>query len=163
MSTRPVVLVVAVARNGVIGASGAIPWHLPEDLRRFKALTMGGALIMGRKTFDAIGRPLPGRQSIVVTRDPSWQTDDVATASSLPEALGLVEPGRAPYVIGGGEIFRLALPLADRVEITEVDQEPDGDATFPPLQPADWVEVSRETHDGYAYVTHDRRRDTVEL
>lgn len=162
MSAEPVVLVAAVALNGVIGAEGDIPWHLPEDLRRFKALTMGGALIMGRKTFDAIGRPLPGRQTIVVTRDPSWQADGVTTAGSVEHALGSVEQERAPYVVGGGEIYRLAMPLADRLEITEVHRSPEGDATFPTIRAADWVEVFRETHDAYSYVAYERRRDTVE-
>ena len=148
-----VVLVAAVARNRVIGRDGVMPWHLPEDLRRFKALTMGHTLVMGRRTYDSIGRPLPGRRTVVITRQADWAVEGVTTAGSLEAALALVV-GDA-YVVGGGEIYALALPLADRLELTEVDSAPVGDTYFPEVGPA-WRETAREPHDGYAFVTYRR-------
>ena len=148
-----VVLVAAVARNRVIGRDGVMPWHLPEDLRRFKALTMGHTLVMGRRTYDSIGRPLPGRRTVVITRQADWAVEGVTTAGSLEAALALVV-GDA-YVVGGGEIYALALPLADRLELTEVDSAPVGDTYFPEVGP-DWRETAREPHDGYAFVTYRR-------
>ncbi|HZI96676.1 MAG TPA: dihydrofolate reductase [Actinomycetales bacterium] len=150
-----VTLVAAVGRNGVIGRDGQLPWPPTGDLKHFKRTTMGHTLVMGRKTYDSIGRPLPGRTTIVVTRQPRWHADGVTTASSLDRALALAE-GEV-FVIGGGEIYRQAMPRADALLITEVDQAPDGDTTFPEIDPAHWVETSREQHDGFAVVTHTRR------
>jgi dihydrofolate reductase len=149
-----VTLIAAVARNGVIGVDGDLPWRLPEDLRRFKALTLGGTLVMGRKTYESIGRPLPGRTTIVVTRQADWHADGVTVAHSLEDALALVE-GDA-WVAGGGEVYAAALPYADRLEITEVDLEPDGDAFFPEWDRSLWREVGHEEHDGYAFATFTR-------
>lgn len=157
MTTREISMIAAVARNGVIGADGGIPWHLPGDLPRFKRLTMGGALIMGRKTFDSIGRPLPGRQTIVATRDPEWSHEGATAVPNLQAALAAVEDGRSVHIAGGGEIYRLAMPLATRLEITEVEMEPEGDATFPTIDPQAWAELSRQPHDGFSYVTYARR------
>jgi dihydrofolate reductase len=157
-----VVAIAAVARNGVIGADGAIPWHLPGDLPRFKRLTSGHVLIMGRKTYDSIGRPLPGRTTIVITRNPQWQADGVRVVHSWDDALKLaaeVDPEGPVFIAGGGDIYRTALPVTDRLEITEVDAEPDGDATFPEIIASDWEETDRDDdHDGFSWVTYVSRR-----
>jgi dihydrofolate reductase len=152
-----VTLIVAVGKNGVIGRDNDLPWRLPEDLKRFKRLTLGHTLVMGRKTYDSIGRPLPGRATIVVTRRRDWSADGVTVAYSLPEALSLATGDRV-FVAGGGEIYRQALPYADGLEVTEVDQTPDGDVTFPDLDPAIWQEVAREPYDGFSFVTYRRKR-----
>ena len=150
------VLVVAIADNGVIGKDGAIPWHISEDLKRFKALTMGHTIVMGRKTWDSLPRrPLPGRANVVVTRQADWRADGAVVASSLGQA---VEGTSGPvFVIGGAEIYDLALPHATRIELTEVHQDFDGDARFV-FDRSGWRETSRESHvtpDGlrYSYVT----------
>jgi dihydrofolate reductase len=153
-----ITIIVAVADNGVIGNAGKIPWHLREDLQRFKRLTMGHPIVMGRRTWESIGRPLPGRESIVVTRQQGYRAEGARVAGSLKEALDLA--GRDAFVIGGGEIYREALPLARRVELTRVHASPEGDATFPSLGP-EWREVAREEHpEGsppYGFVTLERR------
>ena len=159
-AARRITLIAAVARNGVIGADGAMPWHLPEDFAFFKRTTMGHPLVMGRATFDAIGRPLPGRRSIVITRTRNWRHDGVEVAGSMPVALDLAASGRGGdevFVIGGGQIYRLAMPVADRLLITEVDLEPEGDVTFPRIDALEWVEVSRDERDGFAFVEYGRR------
>jgi dihydrofolate reductase len=150
------ILIAAVGRNGVIGRDNDLPWRIREDLQRFKRLTLGHTLVMGRKTYDSIGRPLPGRTTIVVTRQPGWSAAGVQVANSLDEALKLAD-GIDVYVAGGGEIYRLALPLADRLELTEVDQSPDGDVTFPLFDEQDWSESAREEHDGFTFVTRLRK------
>ena len=159
MSDTPqcVVLVAAVADNGVIGADGELPWHLPDDLAHFRRVTTGNVVIMGRKTFESIGRPLPGRTNIVVTRNPDWSADGVVTAPSLTGALDLAEEydGDA-MVIGGGEIYALAMPLADRQVLTEVHAAPDGDACYPAFDRAEWTETAREERDGYDLVWLER-------
>lgn len=137
-------LIVAVSENGVIGRANRLPWRLPEDLQRFRRLTTGHPVIMGRKTFESIGKPLPGRTSIVVSRTERFP--GTITARSLDEALE--EAARAPgadatFVIGGGEVYREALPLAARIHLTRVHARVDGDATFPELG-KEWVEVGRE-------------------
>ena len=130
-----VALVWAEARGGVIGHGGGIPWHLPEDLAHFRELTTGSTVVMGRKTWDSLPerfRPLPGRANVVVTRQADWRADGAETAGSVEEALREhASGGRAAWVIGGGEIYRQALPLASRVEITEVDLEVEGDTRAP--------------------------------
>lgn len=159
---RPeVVLVVAAAENGVIGRAGRLPWHLPEDLRRFRRMTVGHPVIMGRRTFEAIGRPLPGRHNIVLTRDPAWRAEGVTAASSLAEAVaaaGLDPRTRAPrlFVIGGAEVYALALPVATAIELTRVHARPEGDAHFPGPDPATWQRVSAEPGDGVTYERWER-------
>lgn len=144
---RPLVsLIVAVAENGVIGRENALPWRLPEDLRRFKAITMGKPILMGRRTYDSIGRPLPGRTNLVLTRDPAWRAEGVIPVGSIDEALRRAAGADELVVIGGAEVYRLTLPLASRVYLTQVHANVPGDATFPPLQPGEWREVERQTH-----------------
>ena len=157
MST--VTLVAAVAANGVIGKDGALPWHLPDDLRNFKRLTRGHVLVMGRRTFDSIGRPLPDRTTIVVTRQSQWRAEGVQTAADVPEALArAAQLDEQVFVAGGQEIFREALPVADTMVISKVDARPDGDTVFPPVDWAAWQEESREPMDGFEVVTYQRRR-----
>ncbi|MET0863246.1 MAG: ACT domain-containing protein [Nakamurella sp.] len=150
-----ITLVAAVARNGTIGADGGLPWHLPADLKRFKALTMGHPMIMGRKTFDSIGRALPGRRTIVVTRDPGWTAPGVQTAPSVPAALAAAG-GEEIMVVGGGEIYAQTIDLADRLEITQVDMDVAGDTRFPEIDPARWREAGRIAADGYSFVSYQR-------
>ena len=158
MKQREVFLVVAVATNGVIGKDGALPWHLPADLRHFKALTTGKPMIMGRKTFESLPGLLPGRRHIVLTRDTGWAEDCAEVAHSPEEAIALAN---APHiaVIGGAEIYRQFLPHADRIEWTEVAAEPDGDTCFPAFDRGEWAETAREEHPadgrspGFAFVT----------
>ncbi len=153
-----VVGIAAVARNGVIGADGDIPWRIPEDWQRFKRLTMGQVLIMGRKTWASIGRPLPGRTTYVVTRDKMWRGEDVYAVPFLDEAFTQAA-AREPetiFVAGGGEIYRAAWDRLTGLEITEVDAQPEGDVTFPEIRSDEWREISREPHAGYAFVGYRR-------
>ena len=154
-----VTLIAAVARNGVIGADGGIPWHLPEDFAHFKATTLGHTLVMGRATFDSIGRPLPGRTTIVLTRDPGWTADGVLTARDLEEALALAEGD--VYVAGGATVYAAALPYADEQLLSEVDLEPDGDTFYPEFDEEQWPELSREHHDGFDVVRRVRKPRTA--
>ena len=142
-----VVLVAAVADNGVIGDGPDIPWHVPGEQAGFKALTMGHVLLMGRTTYESIGRPLPGRTTVVLTRDPSWSADGVLVAHSLDEALALAAdlPGEV-MVVGGAEVYAAALPVADAMVLTEVHLTPDGDVHFPSFDRAAWTETRREPH-----------------
>ena len=155
---RRITLVAAYARNRVIGDRGRIPWRIPEDFAHFKATTMGGVLVMGRATYDSIGRPLPGRTTIVVTRNPDWTADGVLVAHSLDEALELAaeQPGQT-FVVGGTQVYEQALPRATHQVLTEVDLTPDGDACYPEFDPEDWVETRREPHDGFTWVWWQRR------
>jgi dihydrofolate reductase len=149
-----VTLIAAVARNGVIGADGGIPWHLPEDFAHFKATTLGHTLVMGRATYDSIGRPLPGRATIVLTRDPSWCADGVQVAHSIEEALALAEGD--VFVAGGATVYEAALTHADVQLVSEVDLEPDGDTFYPAIDPVDWAEAGREAHEGFDVVRWER-------
>ena len=133
-------------RNRAIGHQGKLPWHLPADLQRFKSLTLGHHIIMGRKTWESIGRLLPGRTSVVVTRNAQYGAPGALVAPSLPEALALVQSDPEPFVIGGAEIFREALPFAGRVYLTEILAGYEGDAWFPMLPTAQWTCVHREHH-----------------
>ncbi|HEV2816643.1 MAG TPA: dihydrofolate reductase [Allosphingosinicella sp.] len=136
--TRPrIEIVVARADNGVIGANGTLPWRLPRDLRHFKAITSGAPMIMGRKTFESLPNILPGRRHIVLTRDPAWRREGVEIAHSVADALALVGGDRVS-IIGGAEIYRLFLPIADTIHLTEVHLEPAGDTFFPEPDPAIW-------------------------
>jgi dihydrofolate reductase len=146
MDNPPITLVVARAQNGVIGRGGKLPWHLPADLKRFKALTMGSVMVMGRKTFDSLPGLLPGRRHIVLTRDSAWRAEGAEVAHSTEEALALAH-GERISVIGGAELFALFLPLADRIELTEVLEDVDGDTVMPdPRQSGEWRETFREEH-----------------
>jgi dihydrofolate reductase len=135
MSQPTVVLYVARADNGVIGRDGGLPWRLPEDLKRFKAMTMGKPMIMGRKTFESLPGRLPGRRHIVLTRDASWQADGADVAADVEGALGRAGDVEEVAVIGGAEIFALFMARADRIELTEVHREVEGDVVMPPLGP----------------------------
>jgi dihydrofolate reductase len=159
-----ITLVAAVARNGTIGADGALPWRLPADLKRFKTLTMGHPMIMGRKTYDSIGRALPGRRTIVVTRDPGWTAPGVETAASVPAALAAAAIGAEEImVVGGGEIYRQTIQLADRLEITHLDIDVVGDTRFPEIDPVRWREVDRVAGDGYSFVSYQHRGPVTDL
>ncbi len=136
-------LIVAAARNNAIGKGNTLPWSLPNDLKHFRDLTAGHAVIMGRKTFESIGRPLPKRRNIVITRQDDYRPEGVEVVNSLDEALRRAGEGEA-FVIGGGEIFKQSLPLADRVYLTRVEADVEGDAFFPALDPTEWDEISRE-------------------
>jgi dihydrofolate reductase len=160
-----ITLVVAVAENGVVGKAGALPWRIPEDLKRFKALTMGKPVIMGRKTWDSLPRkPLPGRHNIVMTRDPSFRADGATVARSFDDALAqAAKDGPDEIMIIGGEaVFAAALPRAQRIHLTEVAAAPEGDAFMPRFDAAQWREIAREgpyVADGlaYSFVTLHRR------
>ena len=160
---RRLALVAAIAANGVIGARNRLPWRLPEDLRHFRALTIGHAVIMGRRTWQSIGRPLAQRQNIVVSRQRAFVADGAQTASSLDEALARVDMPDPAFVIGGTELFRDALPSADTLYITEIARAFDGDVTFPPFDRARWREAARQQGRSaepdafdYAFVTYER-------
>lgn len=152
-------LVAAMGRNRVIGRDGDMPWHFSEDLKHFKRTTIGGVMIMGRKTFDSIGRPLPGRRSIVITRSADWSHEGVEVVHSLDEALMLAGTEAPVFVVGGGEIYAQALPLATRLVLTEIDDAPEGDTYFPDWPRTEWTETSRiagETNPELAFVTWER-------
>jgi dihydrofolate reductase len=139
--------VVAVARNGVIGREGGLPWHISSDLKRFKEITMGKPVIMGRKTWESLPRkPLPGRRNIVITQQRGYVAEGADVAESPQAALLMVPDAPEVAVIGGGEIYRLFWPQVDRLYLTEVDLVVDGDTHFPAVDPAEWREVSREVH-----------------
>jgi len=141
-------LVAAVAANGVIGAGGKLPWRIPEDLRHFKSLTLGHPVIMGRKTWESLGRPLPGRENIVVTRTPGFEAPGAHVAASLDGALALCAGEPVAFVIGGGEIYAAALPLADGMVLTEIGRDFPGDARFPEFDRNGWRETQRKPHTG---------------
>ena len=161
-----IAFVVAVAENSVIGQKGDLPWsRLPDDLQHFKRLTLGHPVVMGRRTFDSLGRALPKRPNIVITRQPGWTAPGCETAASVLGALARArELDTEVFVIGGGEIYREALPAADVVYLTEVHHRFEGDASFPPLSPTEWREETRERHEAderhayaFSFVTLRRR------
>jgi len=161
-------IVVAVAANGTIGANGTLPWRLPGDLRRFRSLTTGHAVVMGRRTWESIGRPLPERQNIVVTRSSDFAAAGAEIAHSLDEALRLARLPLPVFCIGGAELYREALPRADALYVTEVARAVPGDTVFPPFDRREWREAAREKHapDGpdalpFDFVTYVRRRDAA--
>lgn len=137
-------LIVAASRNGVIGANNKLPWHLPADLKRFKQLTLNHPILMGRKTFESIGKPLPGRTNIVITRQKGFQCCGTTVVHSLEEALLICENERESFVIGGAEIFKHALPFADRIYLTRIEKDFEGDIKLLEIDPEVWKEVSRE-------------------
>lgn len=161
MAQPTIALVVAVARNGVIGRDNGLAWHLSNDLKRFKALTMGTTLLMGRRTWDSIGRPLPGRRSLVLTRDRSFHAEGAETVHDWESALA--KAGDRLMVVGGAEIYALALPHADLIHLTEVEAEPDGDVRFPTFDRSSYRQTFREAHpagprDDYPYAFVDLER-----
>ena len=162
-------LIAAVSRNGIIGHKGELPWRISDDLKNFKSITMGKPIIMGRRTFDSIGAALDGRQNIVVSRSEKIINDDVEMASSFDKALKIaskVNPVEV-MIIGGGEIYNLALPKADRIYLTEVHIDVKGDVYFPPLNPKHWGEVSRkffsaeDSNPAYSFVVLERNYSKV--
>ncbi|MDT0513216.1 dihydrofolate reductase [Halomonas sp. LES1] len=167
----PIAMIAAMDRNRVIGVDNALPWYLPEDLKFFKRMTQAKPLVMGRKTFDSIGRPLPGRLNIVVTRDQSFQHDgirvchDIASALTLADQQATIDGVEEIMVMGGAEIYAQALPHASRLYLTEVNVEVEGDARFPEIDPAEWVEVQRvagspaEGQPAYDFVEYRRREE----
>lgn len=161
-SIAPFTIVVATDAARGIGVRNTLPWRLPEDLAHFKRLTTGHAIIMGRKTFDSIGRPLPNRRNIVITRNPDWRHAGVESAPSLAAALQLTA-GEQAFVIGGAQIYAEALPQASRLVVTEIGKAFECDAHFPPLDADQWQETAREAHSSqgggfdYAFVTYQRK------
>lgn len=155
-----IVLVAAVAKNRVIGRDNTLIWNIPADMAHFKALTAGHTVIMGRKTWESLPprfRPLPGRRNIVISRQADYDAAGAEVAASLEGALKLAASNKIAFVIGGEQIYRLALPFAHRLEITEVDLEPEGDAWFPEISAVDWKKAEKTEGDGYAFVTYRRQ------
>jgi dihydrofolate reductase len=156
LSDARITMVVARAENGVIGKDGGLPWHISEDLRHFKRVTMGSAMIMGRRTFESLPGLLPGRRHIVLTRDPEWRAEGAEIARSAEEAMILAGKERVS-IVGGADIFALFEPIAEAVELTEIRGAPEGDTFLPPFDPARWRETAREDREGYSFVTLTRR------
>ncbi len=159
-------ILVAMARNRTIGINNALPWRCPEDLRHFKALTMGHYIVMGRKTYDSIGKPLPGRTTVVVTRNRELKIDDCIMAHSLQEAIAACPAGEEIFIVGGAELYAQALPVADTLYITEILEDVAGDAQFPEFVRSQWLETSREPRRQetpqpleYHFVTYRRKQD----
>lgn len=156
-------LVVAMDRQRGIGVDNKLPWHLPEDLAHFKRVTLGRPIVMGRKTFDSIGRALPGRRNIVVTRNAGWSHAGVEVALSLQQAVAMLGDQEAS-IIGGAQIFNESMALADRLIVTEIDHAFRCDTFFPPIEPGEWVETARERHHSeangfdYSFVTYEKRK-----
>lgn len=151
-------MVAAVAENGVIGRDGDIPWHLPEDLKHFRATTRGNTVLMGRTTFEGIGHPLPYRTNVVVTRNPDWSHEGVFVVHTVEEGIELAQGFEGDVmVIGGGHVYEAAMPLADTQVLTEVHDSPDGDTHYPDFDRAQWRETKREPRDGFDFVWLERR------
>lgn len=155
-------LVAAVAKNGVIGARGKMPWHLPEDLRHFKQLTLNHPVIMGRRTWDSLGKALPGRENIVISRKPGFEAPGASVALSLEGAIALCHGEALAFVIGGAEIYAAALPLADGLVLTEIEQDFEGDTHFPAWDRQAWRVSQKETHTSkegvrFSYLRYERR------
>lgn len=140
----PLSLIVAMAKNRVIGINNTLPWRIPEDMKHFKALTMGHHMIMGRKTFDSIGKPLPGRTTVVVTRNKNLEIVGCVMAQSLQKAIAVCGNDEEIFLVGGAELYALALPFAHKMYVTEIQQEVAGDAFFPPFNRTEWQEIARE-------------------
>lgn len=154
-------LIVAVAHNHVIGVKNTLPWHLPEDLKRFRALTTGHHIIMGRKTYESLGRLLPGRTTVIVTRNKHYQLEGALVAHSLEAAIKMCKDDNEPFVIGGAELYKDGLQLANKLYVTEVELEVAGDAYFPEIESKKWKETSREVHTSaqglnFSYITYIR-------
>ena len=154
-------LIVAIAKNRVIGVNNTLPWYLPEDLKRFRALTTGHHIIMGRKTFDSLGRLLPGRTTVIVTRNPDYKMAGAIVVHSLEAAITACGDDNEAFLIGGAELYKDGLKLANKLYITEIDAEYEGDAFFPEFDVAEWQVVERESHQaenglGFSYLTYQR-------
>lgn len=157
-------LVVAVAENGAIGKDNQLLWHLPDDLKQFKKLTSGHTVVMGRKTYESIGKPLPNRTNVIITRNENYEAPGCIVVSSLEQA---IQTESDVYIIGGAEIYQQALPFTDRIHLTEVQASVEGDTFFPKLDSAKWHELSRETHPTdekhrYAFDFVELERSTIE-
>jgi len=155
-------IIVAVAKNRVIGINNTLPWHLPEDLKRFRALTMGHHIIMGRKTYESLGRLLPGRTTVIVTRNKDYQVEGALVANSLEAAITLCKDDDEIFLIGGAELYQGGLKLSNKLYITELDLQVDGDAHFPQYPVEEWQQISREAHTSeqglsFSYVTYQRK------
>lgn len=153
-------IIVAMSENRVIGRDGGLPWHLSEDLKRFRRLTTGHAIIMGRRTYESIGRVLPQRRNIILTRQPDYRVDGAAVFSSLDEALAHLADEEEVFIIGGGELYRQALPRTDRIELTLIHDHIEGDTWFPELPADTFTETARESHDSplpHSFITLERR------
>ncbi len=148
MNAPRVSVIAALAKNRVIGIENRLPWRLPEDLAHFKALTLNHPILMGRKTFESLGRPLPGRTNIVITRNVDYRRDGCLVADSIPAAIALCEDTDEVFFIGGAELYAQVIPLADRLYLTEVDVDAQGDAWFPDYDRSAFREISRESHTG---------------
>jgi len=151
---QPPVAVVAMSDNGVIGRDNGLPWHLPDDLRRFRALTMGHALLMGRRTYEAIGRPLPGRRNLVLTRNPAWQAPGCECLASPAAAFAAIGDGERLFVIGGAGVYRACWPWVQRLELTEVHATVEGDTRLAGFDRSGWQEIFREDHAADARHAH---------
>ena len=145
-ATTRIYLIAAVARNGVIGAGGQLPWHLPEDLKHFKKLTLGHPVLMGRRTWESLGKPLPGRENVVISRKPGFEASGASVALSLEGAIALCSGEPVAFVIGGAEIYAAALPHADGLVLTEIDRDYEGDTRFPDWDRGAWRVSQKETH-----------------
>ncbi|MES2993983.1 MAG: dihydrofolate reductase [Pseudomonadota bacterium] len=160
MPDRPALsLIAAVPRNGALGKDNALIWREPEDLKNFRRVTMGSPVIMGRKTWDSLParfRPLPGRRNLVVTRNSAWQVEGAEAVGSIDAALALLAGSPRAFVIGGAQLYALALPLADELVLTEIDAELDGDVFFPPWDRAQFARTARDPRAGYSFVTYRR-------
>ena len=155
-------IIVAVAKNGVIGLNNTLPWHLPEDLKRFRALTTGHHIIMGRKTYESLGRLLPGRTTVIVTRNQYYQLEGALVAHSLEAAIALCKNDNEAFLIGGAELYRAGVKLANKLYLTEIDLDIAGDTFFPEFDVSEWQEISREAHTSaqdlsYRYITYVRK------
>ncbi len=158
-------LIAAVARNGVIGHSNNLIWHISEDLRRFKAITLGHPVIMGRKTYESLGHPLPARLNVIITRQKDFRVEGATVVHSLEEALAMSPPDMEVFVIGGGEIYAQALPLAERMYLTEVEADYEGDTVFPAWDPAQWDLIEECIHSRgqvfehpFSFLTYERKK-----
>lgn len=158
-------LIVAVSRNGVIGKKNKLPWHLSSDLKRFKEITMGKPVIMGRKTFESIGKPLPGRLNIILTCKKEFQDNEVKIAGSVEDALSLVDDHKEVMIIGGDSVYRQFLPIVSRIYLTLIEAEIEGDSFFPDINQDDWIEIFREQHSqddkndhSYTFLVYEKRK-----
>jgi dihydrofolate reductase len=160
--TKPTLSVIAaMARNRVIGIRNTLPWRLPEDLKHFKALTLGHHIVMGRKTYESIGKPLPGRTTVIVTRDPGYQVEGCVTATSIEAAITACGDDTEIFFVGGAELYAQVLPRADRLYLTEIQADYEGDAWFPEFEQSAWKEIDRQAHVNdsgltYHFVTYAR-------
>ena len=161
--SKKITIIVAAAANNTIGKNNALLWHLPEDLKRFKALTSGHAIIMGRKTFESLPKALPNRTNIVITRNTAYKAEDAIVCSSLEAALKFAATDPQPFIIGGGEIYNQALPLSDQLELTRIHKDYQGDTFFPDIDTKQWELVNEENHTEelevipHSYLTYQRK------